>query len=484
MLRSLGIIIVICITCMSLMATQFSDFQAKATAVQDDPDALKSLIQEYLYRAQNLEDHRTLQNYWHYADSTACMAHYQRLAREYPNDPEYAYLAIRLVPNNEDEAMQLIAKYPKFYWGYRILALGFIQKVTDEEFVGSEAFTQYSTLVDTGYKEFPEDDYMRLAQAYRFHAISDPERAHGYLAQIKDTEMIETHYQFFRDVAVQTKRTEAFLNMTKQLIDSNVVAGELTKEEADYYLTVTTLDLIAELEGIAGIRKYISENPQLTANGESLTYLADKFLEYDDSKQAMVYIEQAIDMGEVNYPELNNSQTYQKLSDNPQWKELLARAKALWDADAKSRAEKLLATQTAKPASDWELKDINGNLHKLSDMRDYVVILDFWAQWCSPCKMVMPNLSDWVVNDMPRGVKVFSVNVMENDYDKAKAYFRDQKFAMTYLEGNQDVANAYGVRGIPHILIIDRQGNIAWEQVGFSYDLEEKIGIWVEHLSR
>jgi thioredoxin-related protein len=55
---------------------------------------------------------------------------------------------------------------------------------------------------------------------------------------------------------------------------------------------------------------------------------------------------------------------------------------------------------------------------------------------------------------------------------------------MTYLEGNQDVANSYGVRGIPHIAVIDRQGNIAWEQVGFSYDLEEKLSIWVNHLSK
>ena len=112
------------------------------------------------------------------------------------------------------------------------------------------------------------------------------------------------------------------------------------------------------------------------------------------------------------------------------------------------------------------------------------VILDFWASWCSPCKMAMPGLSRWMQEEMPQGVQVFSVNVMERDLQNGKEYFQSQDFKMTYLEGTAEIAEAYGVSGIPHFTIIDQAGNIAWHQVGFSYSFEESLNFQIEALKK
>lgn len=484
MLKKLCLILTISIITLGLWAADFEEFVQKAQASVTDQEALKKLVQEYLYKAQNLEDHRTLQNYWSHVDKDACLQHYQRLAKANPDNPEFAYLAIRLKEDNLEEARKMISSYPKFYWGYRILAVDFSQNIQDEAYPETDQYKADILLLDQGKKEFPDDGYINLALAYRYKAEEDYLKALNYISELKDISIIQNHFRTIQEICVETKARQTFEKLLFTMISHSAEIGEITQEQAEIYQHMNLLDFIQNTEGTAGVKEYVAQNPKLKEDGEMLVFLADMFVDLDDHSLALEYLESAVNMGASNYPTLANSQQYEPLTQDPKWQALLSKAEADWNSDAQSRAEELLATQTAKPAPDWELKDIHGNTHKLSDLREYVVILDFWAQWCGPCKMAMPGISKWIVNDMPRGVKVFSVNVMENDYDKAKAYFQEQKYAMTYLEGNQDVANSYGVRGIPHITVIDRQGNIAWEQVGFSYDLEEKLSIWVNHLSK
>jgi thiol-disulfide isomerase/thioredoxin len=267
-----------------------------------------------------------------------------------------------------------------------------------------------------------------------------------------------------------------------KLLNSSIAAREIDSEQAKQSRLLFMLAFVKDSAGLIELERYASQNPALMKNGEALLYMADTNLEYDDSERAVEYLRQAVAMGALQYPEMKNYSKNTALKSSPAWESLLLQSKSAWEADAPRRAADLLQNRSTISAANWEMKDLNGFIHNFADLRGQVVILDFWAQWCGPCKLAMPPLSKWVQTEMPEGVKVYSVNVIENDYNKAKDYFRENEFAMEYLEGNSDIEAAYKVTAIPHIVVIDKQGNIAWEQVGFSYDLEEKLSIWAEHL--
>jgi thiol-disulfide isomerase/thioredoxin len=482
-------ILLVSLTPFILWAAPFDNFMDRVMQSSQTDRELNSLVQEYLYKAQSLEDHRTLQNVWGRIDKAACIAHYKRLNKENPNNPDYAYLAIRLLDEEESVAgaQELVTRYPKFYWGYRVNAVNATARLNSEDaqaYLQSPAFTRDMQVLEQGLKEFPQDDYLLLAQAYRYRAEASPEQALGYIAALNDPTVIQSNFSMILEVCTQNRSLEVYQRVLNIMNEAAVASGSISQKESDHYNLMYMLEFIVAAEGLDAVGSYIAQNPELAQDGETLSYLATMYLEHDAPQQAMHYLEQALAIGAVNYPEMNKSPLYLKLAQEPQWQIFLSRAKTAWEQDADARTKQLLAGRISKPAPNWELPDISGTSHKLAELRDYIVILDFWAVWCGPCKMVMPNLSDWVTNAMPRGVKVFSVNVMESDVDKAKAYFQENNYAMTYLEGNSDVASAYGVRGIPHIVIIDKQGNIAWEQVGFSYDLEEKLSIWAQHLGQ
>jgi thiol-disulfide isomerase/thioredoxin len=119
---------------------------------------------------------------------------------------------------------------------------------------------------------------------------------------------------------------------------------------------------------------------------------------------------------------------------------------------------------------------------RLSAMRGRVVVLDFWATWCGPCRFSMPIVSTFMREHADSGVEVLSVNVWESDPEKAKAYMAENNHAMRLLFGNDEVVKAYGFEAIPYLCVIDRNGMIRFEERGFSENLMENLIWWTEDL--
>ncbi len=116
-------------------------------------------------------------------------------------------------------------------------------------------------------------------------------------------------------------------------------------------------------------------------------------------------------------------------------------------------------------APDFTLKDPAGNSHKLSDYRGKVVVLDFWATWCGPCKAAMPGIQKLHADYEARGVKVFGMNV-NDDAKKAEKFMADKKYTYTLLLNADSAGNAYRVRGIPAFFVIGPDGTIAFAGSG------------------
>src|SRR6266704_4485646 len=126
------------------------------------------------------------------------------------------------------------------------------------------------------------------------------------------------------------------------------------------------------------------------------------------------------------------------------------------------------------PAPEIVLKDLQGRDVKLSDLRGKVVLLNFWATWCKPCKEEMPAMQASYDKLRDQGFVVLAVNELE-DAGRVAEHIRTHGHTfLVVMDHNNHVANRYGVVGLPASFLIDRQG-IVREHIFGSLLTEERI---------
>ena len=115
-------------------------------------------------------------------------------------------------------------------------------------------------------------------------------------------------------------------------------------------------------------------------------------------------------------------------------------------------------------APDIVMNDPDGNERKLSDLRGTVVLLDFWASWCGPCRRENPSVVRAYEKYKDQGFEVFSVSLDSDANRWRKAIEQDQLTWPNHVSDLQGwrngAARAYGISSIPHTMLIDRDGAI------------------------
>lgn len=121
-----------------------------------------------------------------------------------------------------------------------------------------------------------------------------------------------------------------------------------------------------------------------------------------------------------------------------------------------------------KPAPDFTLLDIHGNRKSLSDFKGKVVILDFWATWCPPCRKEIPHFIELYDDYKERGLEIIGVALDENGEEKVRSFSDENSINYTVLLGNREVSELYGgIFSIPTTFIIDREGRIRKKYIGY-----------------
>jgi cytochrome c biogenesis protein CcmG/thiol:disulfide interchange protein DsbE len=126
-----------------------------------------------------------------------------------------------------------------------------------------------------------------------------------------------------------------------------------------------------------------------------------------------------------------------------------------------------LAVGNAAP--DIQGRDADGLVTKLSDFRGKVVLLDFWATWCPPCKLEIPWLIDIERKNKDRGFAVLGVSMDDEGWEVVKPFMKEVGLNYRVVIGNDATAEMYGnVESLPETFLIDRAGKIAAIHIGLA----------------
>jgi peroxiredoxin len=140
---------------------------------------------------------------------------------------------------------------------------------------------------------------------------------------------------------------------------------------------------------------------------------------------------------------------------------VLGLAGVAWFQQAQSRARSVFT------APDFELPDVNGNMHRLSSLRGKVVFLNLWTTWCPPCRMEMPAMQRLYNRLAPRDFAMLAVSQDENGAAAVAPFVRELGLTFPVLiDAEARVSGRYGVTGYPETFVIDRQGQVVRHIVG------------------
>lgn len=126
---------------------------------------------------------------------------------------------------------------------------------------------------------------------------------------------------------------------------------------------------------------------------------------------------------------------------------------------------------SAGPA--WELKDVNGKAIHSADFQGKVVILDFWATWCPPCRAEIPGFIELQKRHEKDGLVVIGISLDRGDPAGVKSFLKKNGVNYPVAFGTEAMVRAFGnIESIPTTFILDRAGRIVTKQEGFA-DKEE-----------
>jgi thiol-disulfide isomerase/thioredoxin len=118
-----------------------------------------------------------------------------------------------------------------------------------------------------------------------------------------------------------------------------------------------------------------------------------------------------------------------------------------------------LGAQGLRAAPDFILKDLSQKKVKLSDFKGKVVILNFFATWCPPCRAEIPELNKLYRLNKEKGLVVLGVSLdMDVPPQGLTTFVKDMKIAYPVLMGSTDLAEKYQVNGVPTTILINREG--------------------------
>jgi len=134
-------------------------------------------------------------------------------------------------------------------------------------------------------------------------------------------------------------------------------------------------------------------------------------------------------------------------------------------------------------APDFSLKSFDGQEITLSQLKGKVVLLDFWATWCGPCKESIPHLIQLYKTYRENGFELVGMSVDKGDGDAVRRFALSMDIPYPVVIAPEDVVRSYRVTGIPATFLIDKKGKIRDKVVGFNASIAKQLDTKVADLT-
>jgi peroxiredoxin len=170
------------------------------------------------------------------------------------------------------------------------------------------------------------------------------------------------------------------------------------------------------------------------------------YLNLGNTEKAFEWLNKAFDRGFINYMALYEDE-YKGLPKDARFEEILQKIKT--------------KIGVGKPPKDFTLELLNGEKFTLSSQKGKVVLVDFWATWCGPCRREIPNLKQYYTEFQNKGFEIIGIS-LDSKKEKLDDYIAKEKLPWKItasLKGWKDeTAKLYGVKSIPSYWLIDKKG--------------------------
>lgn len=131
-------------------------------------------------------------------------------------------------------------------------------------------------------------------------------------------------------------------------------------------------------------------------------------------------------------------------------------------------------------APNFSLSDADGNVYTMDTLAGRVILLDFWATWCGPCIAVMPKIQALHEKFADKPVSILGVNTWEDNPTAGTNFMKRRNYTYTNLLNGDELAQTYGVFGIPTLILIGGDGKVLYTAVGAGPDAEKTLSDLIE----
>jgi thiol-disulfide isomerase/thioredoxin len=126
-------------------------------------------------------------------------------------------------------------------------------------------------------------------------------------------------------------------------------------------------------------------------------------------------------------------------------------------------------------APNFTLKSLENQEMTLTSLKGKVVLLDFWATWCAPCREAIPHLVELYKNYKDKGLVVIGMNVDRGEGDVVRRFVKSMEIPYPILLAPEEIVRNYGVNALPTTVLVDKEGKIREKIVGFNSNIAKKM---------
>ena len=148
----------------------------------------------------------------------------------------------------------------------------------------------------------------------------------------------------------------------------------------------------------------------------------------------------------------------------------------------KPNLKNLVLIKSPKTYEEVIFKDINQKNVNLANFKGKLVILNFWATWCAPCKEEMPSLDELQSNAKLNNLKIFPINIGQEDISKSEFFFKELniKNLDIYFDAPITLAKKFSLRGVPTTILFNKEGKVFARIIGSIDFNDEKFINWLK----